>query len=265
MSSPSTTKHHTSGQVLTHPAKLAGQLLCAALVPTDTGGVVLVVLKGYHDSLIPTQTSSLGPLDGFEHTSVVPGHDFHEFGRKLVPHGEDAPAEFTVVISGVTLDHLLDVGYLLGILEGLEGYCVEITSAAQIASLVQHVSDPAGHASGKVATRLTKHHHASTRHILTAMVPNGFYHGPYTAIAHPEALARHAADIRFATGCPIKCHVTDNDVFFRYKGRAGWWIEDNLAARQPFTKIVVGIAFQFQGDSLGHEGAKTLPSRALKV
>src|SRR4029453_15764996 len=54
-------------------------------------------------------------------------------------------------------------------------------------------------------------------------------------------------------------------VLFRHKSRAGRRIEDDPATRQSFTKIVVGIPFQFQGDPWGHKSAKTLPSRALKV
>src|SRR5262249_1746537 len=127
------------------------------------------------------------------------------------------------------------------------------------------VSNATGHPRGKVATRLTEHHDTPTGHILTAVVPNGFDHSPYAAIADPEALASHATDIRFATGCSIKRHVADNDVFFWPKGRTHGRIEDNLAAREPFAKIVVGIPFQFQGDALGYKGTKTLPSRALKV
>src|SRR5262245_13949384 len=112
---------------------------------------------------------------------------------------------------------------------------------------------------------MTEHHYTSTRHILTAMVPNGFYYGSYAAVADPEALASHATDICFATGCPIKRHVADNDVVFWHKGRAGRGIEDDLAARQSLAKIVIGIPFQFQGDPWGHKSAKTLPSRTLKV
>src|SRR5262249_23475476 len=134
-----------------------------------------------------------------------------------------------------------------------------------IASLVQHVGDTAGHAGSKVATCPTEYHYAPTRHILTAMVPNGFDHGPHTAIADTEALTSHATNICFATGGSIKCYIADNDVLFRHKGRAGRRIENNLAARQPFAKIVVGVPFQFQGDPWRHKGAKTLPSRSLEV
>src|SRR5262249_48929544 len=130
----------------------------AALVPTDTGGVVLVVLKGLHDGLIPAQTSGLGPLDGFEHTLVILGHDLDEFRYQLVPHRQNAPAESTMSIAGMALDHIPDLGHFLGSREGLEGYRVWITPAAEVTCLVQHVSNATGHPRGKVATRLTEHH-----------------------------------------------------------------------------------------------------------
>ena len=101
--------------------------------------------------------------------------------------------------------------------------------AAEITSLVQHVSNATGHASPEIAASLTEHHHAPTRHILAAVVPDGFNHCSHTAITHAEALARHATDIGFTAGGPIKRHIADNDVLFRYKGRTRRRIEDDLA------------------------------------
>src|SRR4029453_12321159 len=104
--------------------------------------------------------------------------NFVQLWYKAAPPGGGTPGEFTVRISSVTLDHLLDVSYLVWLLKGLEGHRVEITPAVEITDLVHPGSGPAGHTGGKVTPRLTEHHHAPTRHILTTMVPHGFYHGP---------------------------------------------------------------------------------------
>jgi hypothetical protein len=74
--------------------------------------------------------------------------------------------------------------------------------AAEITSPSNTCSDAAGHASPEVAASLTEHHHAPTRHILTAVVPNGFDHRSHTAITHAEALASHATDIAFSLVAP---------------------------------------------------------------
>src|SRR5215468_9833402 len=122
-------------------------------------------------------------------------------------------------ILGVALHHLLNLGNLLWVIKGLDSHRFQITTAAEITRLVQHVSDATGHASPKVAASLTEHHHAPTRHIFTAVIPNGFNHRSHAAITHAEALSRHTTNIGFATGGPIKRHVADNDILFRYKGR----------------------------------------------
>ena len=73
------------------------------------------------------------------------------------------------------------------------------------------------------------------------------------------------ADVRFAVRRPVKGHVADNDVFFRRKGRTLRRVEDDLAAGEAFTNVVVGVAFQFEGHPARDKGAKTLAGRAMKV
>ena len=46
------------------------------------------------------------------------------------------------------------------------------------------------------------------------MIADPFHHRAHAAVADAKALARHAADIRFAAGRAIKRDVADDDVFF---------------------------------------------------
>jgi hypothetical protein len=52
----------------------------------------------------------------------------------------------------------------------------------------------------------------TTRHVLAAMIANGFHNGRDAAIANTEALARCAATIGFAAGRAIESEIADNDV-----------------------------------------------------
>src|SRR5262249_93830 len=135
----------------------------------------------------------------------------------------------------------------------------------EITHLIEHIGDPAGHASGKIPARPAEHHHAATRHVLAAMVPHSFDHSPHAAITDTETLTSHTTDIGFSLGGAIKGYVAKHDVFSRHKGGTGRRIENDPAARQPLTKIIVGIPLQFQGDALGYKRPKTLPSRALEM
>ena len=54
----------------------------------------------------------------------------------------------------------------------------------------------------------------------------------------------HAADVRLAAGCAIQSHVADDDVLVRHERRAGRRRDDQLAARQAFADVVVGVAFE---------------------
>ena len=110
-----------------------------------------------------------------------------------------------------------------------------------------------------------EHDHAAAGHVLAAVIAHALDHRVDAAVAHAEALARHAADVGLAAGRAVERDVADDDVFLGDEGRAVRRVDDDLAARQPLADVVVGVAFERQRDAARHERAEALPGRALEV
>src|SRR5260370_31187248 len=79
------------------------------------------------------------------------------------------------------------------------------------------------------------------------------------------ARAGHCANIGLAPGRAVKRDVADEDVILRDKGGTRRWIDDDLAPGQPFSDVVVAVAFENQRHAGRDKGAETLSGRALKV
>jgi hypothetical protein len=94
---------------------------------------------------------------------------------------------------------------------------------------------------------------------------NRFHHCIYTRVADAEPFACHAVDVDFAAGGSVESDITDDDVFGSDKGRFGRGVEDNFTAAESFADVVVGIAFEFEGDSLGDKCAEAFSSTTLEV
>jgi hypothetical protein len=94
---------------------------------------------------------------------------------------------------------------------------------------------------------------------------NRFHHRIYTRVADAEPFACHAVDVDFATGGTVESNVADDDVFGGDEGGFGRGVEDDFPAAESFADVVVGIAFEFEGDSLGDKCAEALSGTALEV
>ena len=83
---------------------------------------------------------------------------------------------------------------------------------AKLAVGVEHVGDAAAHAGREVAPGPAEHDHASAGHVLAAVIADALDHDRRAAVAHAEALARHAADVAFAARRAVERDVADDDV-----------------------------------------------------
>src|SRR5690349_9591691 len=114
----------------------------------------------------------------------------------------------------------------------------------EITRFIQDISHAPRHASGKVPAGLAQHDHPAARHVLATVVTHRLYYGAQTAVADAEPFPSHAADVRFTARRAVKGHVPDDDIVFRHEGGTVRWINDNLAPREAFAQVVVGISFQ---------------------
>jgi hypothetical protein len=94
---------------------------------------------------------------------------------------------------------------------------------------------------------------------------NRFYYSIYTRVADAETFACHAVDVDFAAGGSVESDVADDDVFGSDEGGFGRGVEDDFTAAESFADVVVGIAFEFEGDSLGDKCAEALSGTTLEV
>ena len=93
------------------------------------------------------------------------------------------------------------------------------------------------------------------------MVADAFDDGADAAVADAEAFTGRAVDVSFAAGRAVEGDVADDDVVFRREDRFPRRRYDDLATRQAFAEVIVGIAFQGQCQAMGDEGAETLAGR----
>ena len=91
-----------------------------------------------------------------------------------------------------------------------------LQSFGEVAGLVQHIGDAAGHAGREVAPGLAEHHDDAAGHVFAAMVAGAFDDRDRAGVTHREALAGDAAEIAFALDRAVHHGVADDDGFFRH-------------------------------------------------
>ena len=90
------------------------------------------------------------------------------------------------------------------------------------------------------------------------MIADAFDDRSRSRIPNAEPLGSDAAKISFAFRRSIQRDVANENVFFRGKRRFLRRINNYMPARESFADVVVGIAFQLDGDSLCQPCSNTL-------
>ena len=160
-------------------------------------------------------------------------------------------------------DQVFQQGNIVLVLHRLETYHVLVDPLVEVPVLVQNVGNAAAHARGEVFAGLAQHHHSAAGHVLTAVVAHALHNRRGAGVADAESFACHAADEGLAAGGAIEGHVADDNVLAAVVGDVLGRIHDDLAAGQALAQIVVAVAYQFQGQSLGDEGAEALTAVAV--
>ena len=159
---------------------------------------------------------------------------------------------------GVLVDHLFRQ-------YGFEVDHRHVAELAEVAGLVQHIGDAAGHAGREVAPGLAEHHDDAAGHVFAAMIAGAFDHGDRAGIAYREALAGDAAEIAFTLDRAIHHGVADDDGFLRHDAGIARRLDDDAAAGQALADIVVAFAFEIEGDPAREPRAERLARGALEA
>src|SRR5262249_53183140 len=135
----------------------------------------------------------------------------------------------------------------------------------EVALVVVDVSDAARHAGGEVLAGGAENDDAAAGHVLAAVVADREHDRIDAAVAHAEALARQAANVRLAARGAVKGNVADNHVFHRAVGGLFGRVDDDLAARQTLADVIVGVAFEHHRHAVRHKRREALAGGALEV
>ena len=130
------------------------------------------------------------------------------------------------------------------------------------------VSHAATHACSEVPASLSEDNDTSAGHVFATMVACAFDDGNGSTVSHGKTLADLSVDIKLATRSAIKTRVAGDDVILGDKTaeHSGMRRHDaDATSAQSFAKVVVGLTFEPQTQSLHGKRSKRLPGRALEL
>mmetsp|Transcript_213 Transcript_213/g.556 ORF Transcript_213/g.556 Transcript_213/m.556 type:complete len:772 (+) Transcript_213:552-2867(+) len=132
---------------------------------------------------------------------------------------------------------------------------------------VPYPGNATAHARAEVLANLAKHYHAAPGHVLTAVVARTLDDGPGARVPHREALSAESTDQADSRGGSVEGSVADDDVLLRHEagldstlGR----VDNQAASTETLAKVVLGVALQFQQNTLHGEGSEGLAGGAVE-
>src|SRR5690606_13363979 len=99
------------------------------------------------------------------------------------------------------------------------------------------------HPGAEVAAGLTDDDGAAARHVLAPVVAGAFDDANGATIADHKAFPGDAPEERRAARGAVERNVADDDVLFRHEGRVRRRENDDLAAGETFSDVVVRVTF----------------------
>ncbi len=94
-----------------------------------------------------------------------------------------------------------------------------VAALLEIALLIEHVSDTAGHTGCEIPPRRADDDHHAAGHVFAAMIPGALDHGDGAGVPDSEALAANATEIALTGNGAIKHGIADNDRLLGHDAR----------------------------------------------
>ena len=180
----------------------------------------------------------------------------------VIEHGA---CQFGTGVQVVLADELVQFLAVGGLFDEAQFYHFHVAEIVEVAVPVPYVGHTAGHACGKVASRLSEYYHAPAGHILAAVVAYTLHYGCGTGVADGKALACTAVDVNFTACGAVKQGVACNRVFLCLEVAPYRRQDGDASATQTFAQIIVGLAFQLEVDTRDKECPETLPGGAFEL
>jgi len=174
--------------------------------------------------------SLLAFLHPLERLAVIDRHHLHEPSDHVPPAieypfgpGAGGPLE-------MPLDHVAEKLDVLGLVDVFQVNHIEVAERVEQLVLVEDVRDPAAHTGCEVSPGAPEHDDPPGGHVFAPVVADTLDDRGDAAVADGESLARHAVDVRLASGRAVQEGVADDDVLVRRERRAGRGHHDDPSA-----------------------------------
>src|SRR6185295_14011893 len=148
-----------------------------------------------------------------QHALVVVRDDADKLRQPLIPLQQNFSSADAAGVFRMSEDHVLDRLHLVTVFPTCELDHLPITTLRKIALFVEHIGNTAGHPSGEVAAGLAQHHHATTGHVLTTVIAQGFDHRVKATVTHTKPLTGNTGDVGLSAGSAVERYVSDDYVF----------------------------------------------------
>ncbi len=127
----------------------------------------------------------------------------------------------------------------------------------------QDVSEATGHAGTEIQAERTEDEGDAAGHVLATVLADAFDNGESAAVADGEAFARASGDEKLAGSGAVENSVAGENVAAAGSGKSRR--DGDGAAGETFADVIVGFAFEAEGDAFGEKCAEALAGGAVKI
>ena len=163
------------------------------------------------------------------------------------------------------LDHAAQQLDVLLVLHGLQPDHVLVAQDVEAPGRIEHEGDASAHTGGEVAPGLAEHHDDPAGHVLAAVVTYALDHGVRPRVPDGEAFPREAPEVRLARRRAVEGDVADDHVPGRPVAREPVGKDGETAAGEALADVVVGSAFQGEGQAAREPRPEGLPRDAVET
>ena len=200
-----------------------------------------------------------------EHAFVVARHDFDELRQVAFPISKDFVGFLTESDVGVFLDQpaqCIDVVFFGDRFEIDHGF---VTAVGKITCLVEDVGFTTAHTGSEVAACSSENDNFSACHVFAAVITDAFDDGVDTRVTHGETFTGDTADEQLSSGRAVERDVADDDVFLGSEGSFGVGVDGDATTAKALADVVVGVAFDFEGNAFRNESTDALASGTTEL
>ena len=165
----------------------------------------------------------------------------------------------------MALDELPKLGDFLLVFEAFQYNHFQVAVFFEVAGGIPDVGDASAHPGREIASGGTQNDHPASGHVLAAVISHSFDHSSGSGVAHTESLGSPATEVGLSARGTVKDHVSYDDILLGQEPRGSGRVDDQSTAGKTLAHIIVGIAFQLDGDPFDQPGPQALTRRSVEA